>query len=141
MRRQLKRIKNICYRSHLPVSLQALRSSPWMLPQLTKSAWLRLKRKGFLGTLPMPVLSQMMLARDTLDSEAFCAAVKTPMFSHQSLGAKMKETQINCLSKIFLKKKEKKTTTKNNKSKSSDPQFMTQPSSQTSHLHLGYSQC
>lgn len=56
----------------------------------------------------MPVLSQMMLARDTLDSEAFCAAVKTPMFSHQSLGAKMKETQINCLSKIFLKKKKRK---------------------------------
>lgn len=42
-------------------------------------------RKGFSGTSVMPVLSQMIRARDVSLKDALWASVKTPVFSHQSL--------------------------------------------------------
>lgn len=44
-----------------------------------------LKRKGSVGTLRIPVLSQMMRASDVEASEVLCLLVNTPWFSHHNL--------------------------------------------------------
>lgn len=54
----------------LPASIQGVRSRSGMSLQSIKSALFDLNRKGSAGTLLMPVLSQIMRARDTEAKEA-----------------------------------------------------------------------
>lgn len=69
---------------HRP-SLQADRFSRGIAEQRTSRFLDEMRSKGSLGTEVMPVLSQMIRARDALDSADLCLALKTPGFSYHSL--------------------------------------------------------
>lgn len=68
-----------------PPSFHGLRSKLGMLLQGVYPDPRGRNRKGLSGTSVMPVLSQMIRARDVSLKDALWASVKTPVFSHQSL--------------------------------------------------------
>ena len=56
-----------------------------MFEQRTRGFLAVIRLKESLGTLVMPVFSQMTLAREALRSAVFWAGVNTPGFSYQNL--------------------------------------------------------
>lgn len=68
-----------------PSSFQGLRSKTGMLLQGVYPDPRGRNRKGCSGVSVIPVLSQMIRARDVSLKDSLWASVKTPVFSHQSL--------------------------------------------------------
>lgn len=75
------------------LSFQALRFSRGTELQRTRGFSFVTRSKGFWGTEVIPVLSQMILAKDARDRALCCDLLKTPEFSNHSLHMSDKEVR------------------------------------------------